>query len=312
MQYMKKPLRSTKGAGCESIMQRVRDSRQSYLFVAPYMILFFIFTVLPVLFAVAFSFTSFNVLESPEWVGADNYFRLFFKDSVFLTGVKNTVFLAVILGPGGYIFSLLCAWFINELPPTPRALVTLIFYAPSISGNVYLIWSVMFSGDQYGYVNSLLTKIGLIQKPIQFLQDTKYIMPIVIIVSLWVSLGTGFLSLIAAFQGIDKSYYEAGAIDGIRNRYQELWFITLPLIRPQMLFSAVMSITSAFNVGTVITALCGYPTTDYAGHTIMNHLTDYGLERFEMGYACAVAVVLFCMMVGANLLAKHMIAKVGE
>ena len=309
---MKKPLRPTKGTGCESIMQRVRNSRQSYLFVAPYMILFFIFTVLPVLFAVAFSFTSFNVLESPEWVGADNYFRLFFKDSVFLTGVKNTVFLAVILGPGGYIFSLLCAWFINELPPKPRALVTLVFYAPSISGNVYLIWSVMFSGDQYGYVNSLLTKIGLIQKPIQFLQDTKYIMPIVIIVSLWVSLGTGFLSLIAAFQGIDKSYYEAGAIDGIRNRYQELWFITLPLIRPQMLFSAVMSITSAFNVGTVITALCGYPTTDYAGHTIMNHLTDYGLERFEMGYACAVAVVLFCMMVGANLLAKHMIAKVGE
>lgn len=309
---MKKPLRPTKGTGCESIMQRVRNSRQSYLFVAPYMILFFIFTVLPVLFAVAFSFTSFNVLESPEWVGADNYFRLFFKDSVFLTGVKNTVFLAVILGPGGYIFSLLCAWFINELPPKPRALVTLVFYAPSISGNVYLIWSVMFSGDQYGYVNSLLTKIGLIQKPIQFLQDTKYIMPIVIIVSLWVSLGTGFLSLIAAFQGIDKSYYEAGAIDGIKNRYQELWFITLPLIRPQMLFSAVMSITSAFNVGTVITALCGYPTTDYAGHTIMNHLTDYGLERFEMGYACAVAVVLFCMMVGANLLAKHMIAKVGE
>lgn len=309
---MKKPLRSAKGAGCESIMQRVWNSRQSYLFVAPYMILFFIFTVLPVLFAVAYSFTSFNILESPEWVGVDNYFHLFFKDSVFLTGVKNTVFLAVILGPGGYIFSLLCAWFINELPPTPRALVTLIFYAPSISGNVYLIWSVMFSGDQYGYVNSLLTKIGLIQKPIQFLQDTKYIIPIVIIVSLWVSLGTGFLSLIAAFQGIDKSYYEAGAIDGIKNRYQELWFITLPLIRPQMLFSAVMSITSAFNVGTVITALCGYPTTDYAGHTIMNHLTDYGLERFEMGYACAVAVVLFCMMVGANLLAKHMIAKVGE
>ena len=170
----------------------------------------------------------------------------------------------------------------------------------------------MFSGDQYGYVNSLLTKMGIIQKPIQFLQDTKYILPIVIIVSLWISLGTGFLSLIAAFQGIDKTYYEAGSIDGIRNRWQELWFITLPLIRPQMLFSAVMSITSAFNVGAVITALCGYPTTDYAGHTIMNHLTDYGLERFEMGYASSIAVVLFCMMIGANLLAKHMIAKVGE
>ncbi len=296
----------------EGIGRRVWENRKSYLFVAPYMILFFIFTVLPVLIAVGLSFTSFNVLENPEWTGMGNYFRLFFQDSVFLTGVKNTLVLALILGPGGYLFSLACAWFINELSPKIRALVTLVFYAPSISGNVYLIWSVMFSGDEYGYVNSLLTKMGLIQKPIQFLQDPQYILPIVIIVSLWVSLGTGFLSLIAAFQGIDRSYYEAGAIDGIRNRWQELWFITLPLIRPQMLFSAVMSITSAFNVGAVVTTLCGYPTTDYAAHTIMNHLTDYGLERFEMGYACAIAVVLFCMMVGANLLAKHMIGKVGE
>lgn len=309
---MVKPLKREKPLNKEGVLKRAWSSRKSYLFVAPYMILFFIFTVLPVLFAIALSFTSFNVLEDPEWIGMGNYFRLFFEDSVFLIGVKNTLFLAVILGPCGYIFSLVCAWFINELSPKPRALVTLVFYAPSISGNVYLIWSVMFSGDQYGYVNSLLTKMGIIQKPIQFLQDTKYILPIVIIVSLWISLGTGFLSLIAAFQGIDKTYYEAGSIDGIRNRWQELWFITLPLIRPQMLFSAVMSITSAFNVGAVITALCGYPTTDYAGHTIMNHLTDYGLERFEMGYASSIAVVLFCMMIGANLLAKHMIAKVGE
>lgn len=294
------------------VWRRVCKSRKSYLFVAPYMILFFIFTILPVLTAVVLSFTSFNVLENPLWIGMDNYIRLFFKDSVFLKGVKNTVFLAVILGPGGYLFSLMCAWFINELPSKPRALVTLIFYAPSISGNVYLIWSVMFSGDEYGYINSVLTKIGLIQKPIQFLQDTRYIIPIVVLVSLWLSLGTGFLSLIAAFQGIDKTYYEAGAIDGIKNRWQELWFITLPLIRPQMLFSAVMSITSAFNVGAVTTALCGYPTTDYSAHTIMNHLTDYGLERFEMGYACSIAVVLFAMMVGANLLAKRMINKIGE
>lgn len=295
-----------------NVWQRAWKSRKSYLFVAPYMLLFFIFTVFPVLIAIALSFTSFNILQSPTWAGMSNYLRLLFQDSVFLKGVKNTLFLALILGPGGYLFSLVCAWFINELSPKLRALVTLVFYAPSISGNIYLIWSVMFSGDEYGYVNSLLTKIGLIQKPIQFLQDTRYILPIVIIVSLWVSLGTGFLSLIAAFQGIDKSYYEAGAIDGIRNRWQELWFITLPLIRPQMLFSAVMSITSAFNVGTVITALCGYPTTDYAAHTIMNHLTDYGLERFEMGYACSIAVMLFGMMVGANLLAKHMIGKIGE
>ena len=248
----------------------------------------------------------------PRFVGLDNYVRLFFKDSLFLKGLQNTIVLAIILGPGGYILSIVAAWFINELTPRMRALVTLIFYAPSISGNVYLIWSVLFSGDDYGYANSLLTKLGLIQQPIQWLNNPRYILPIVIVVSLWISLGTGFLSMIAGFQGIDKSYYEAGAIDGIRNRWQELWFITLPMIRPQMVFSAVMSITGSFSVGPLITAMCGYPTTDNAAHTIMNHLTDYGSTRFEMGYASAIAVVLFAMMVGANILAKHMISKVGE
>ncbi len=298
--------------GLKYTWRRMCKSRISYAFILPYVLLFFVFTVLPVLISVVLSFTSFNILEAPEFVGLDNYVRLFFKDSVFLKGLQNTIILAVVLGPGGYILSIVCAWFINELTPKLRALVTLVFYAPSISGNVYLIWSVMFSGDDYGYINSLLTKLGLIQQPVQWLQDTRYILPIVIVVSLWISLGTGFLSMIAAFQGVDKSYYEAGAIDGIRNRWQELWFITLPMMRPQMVFSAVMSITGAFGVGPLITSLCGYPTTDYAAHTVMNHLTDYGSIRFEMGYASAIAVVLFVLMVGANLLAKRLISHVGE
>jgi multiple sugar transport system permease protein len=220
--------------------------------------------------------------------------------------------LAAILGPGGYLLSLICAWFINELTPKLRAIVTLVFYAPSISGNIYLIWLVLFSGDDYGYVNSFLTRMGLIHQPVQWMQNSSYVMPIIIIVSLWLSLGTGFLSLIAAFQGIDKSYYEAGSVDGIKNRWQELWFITLPMMKPQLMFSAVISITSSFGVGPIISALCGYPTTDYSGHTVMNHLTDYGTIRFEMGYASAIAVFLFFMMVGTNLLIKHFLSKVGE
>ena len=295
-----------------SLAKRMKASKVSYLFIAPYLVLFLVFTVLPVIVALFLSFTSFNVLEPPEFVGLENYTRLLFNDSTFLKGVQNTLVLSVILGPGSYILCMVFAWFINELTPKIRAFVTLIFYAPSISGNVYLIWQVMFSGDDYGYINSMLTKIGLIQKPIQFLQDPAYIMGIVILVSLWVSIGTSFLSFIAGFQGIDKTYYEAGAIDGVRNRWQELWFITLPMIKPQMMISAVMSITGAFNVGAVITALCGYPTVDYAAHTIMNHLTDYGTIRFEMGYASAIATLLFLMMIGANLLAQRLISKVGE
>ncbi len=295
-----------------TLWQRMCRSKISYLYIAPYMTLFIIFTVLPVVISIFLSFTSFNVLEMPKFTGFENYSRLFFKDSVFITGIKNTIVFAAILGPGGYILSLMCAWFINELSPKIRAIVTLIFYAPSISGNAYLIWTIAFSGDDYGYVNSLLTRLGLITESIQFFTNPKYIVPVIIIISLWTSLGTGFLSMIAAFQGIDKAYYEASAIDGIKNRWQELWYITMPMMKPQMMFSAVMSITSSFNIGAMITAVCGYPTTDYSAHTIMNHLTDYGTTRFEMGYASAIAVILFLLMVGSNTLAKKFLSTIGE
>ena len=295
-----------------STWQRMKRSKISYLYIAPYMLLFFTFTVLPVLIAIFLSFTSFNVLEMPKFIGFDNYTRLFLKDSVFIKGVKNTIVLALFIGPGGYIMSLISAWFINELTPKVRALLTLVFYAPSISGNAYLIWSVAFSGDDYGYINSMLTRLGYITEPIQFFQNKDYIIPLIILISLWNSFGTGFLSMIAAFQGVDRTYYEAGALDGIKNRWQELWFITMPMMKPQMMFSAVMSITGAFNVGAIVTAFCGYPSTDYAAHTIMNHLEDYGSTRFEMGYASAIAVFLFVMMVGANSLFKKFLNSVGK
>ena len=290
----------------------VIKGKMGYVFSLPYLLVFFTFTVLPVLISIISSFTSFNVLEWPEFIGFDNYTRLFFQDNIFIIGLKNTIVFSVILGPGGFLLSLICAWFINELVPAVRAIVTLVFYAPSISGNAYLIWSVVFSGDDYGYINSLLTNMGFIAEPIQFFTNTKYIFTVIVIVSLWTSLGTGFLSLIASFQGIDKSYYEASAIDGIGNRWQELWYITMPLLRPQMMFSSLMSITSSFSIGPMITALCGYPTTDYAAHTVMNHLTDYGAIRFEMGYASAIAVTLFFMMITSNKIMQKFLSGVGE
>ena len=297
----------------ENLLQAMNKGKAGYLFILPYVLIFFTFTVLPVIISMVFSFTSFNILEWPKFVGFENYSRLFFSDSVFVTGVKNTIVFAVILGPGGFLLSLVCAWFINELSlPIIRSFVTLIFYAPSISGNAYLIWSIFFSGEDYGYAKSLLTCLGIITEPIQFFANPDYMIWVIIIISLWTSLGTGFLSLIAAFQGIDRTYYEAGSIDGIKNRWQELWYITMPLLRPQMMFSSLMSITSSFSIGPAITALCGYPTTDYAAHTIMNHLTDYGSTRFEMGYASAIAVVLFFMMIGFNKIMQKFLAGVGD
>lgn len=290
----------------------IRKHKVAYLMVAPFFILFLMFYVLPVVLSVVLSFTVFNMLEFPEFVFFDNYIRLLFDDEVFITAIKNTLIFAVITGPASYLLSLFFAWFINELRPKIRAFLTLVFYAPSISGAVYLIWAVFFSSDQYGFVNAYLIKFGIINEPVLWFQNTDTIFPLIIVVALWTSLGTSFLTFIAGFQVVNKDLYEAGAIDGIKNRWQELWYITLPSMRPQMMLSAILAITGAFGFGGVITALVGFPSPDYCVHTIMHHLDDYGGARYEMGYASAIAAILFFMMIGCNLLITRMLRKVGS
>ncbi len=262
--------------------------------------------------AFVLSFTYYNILEPPKWIGWDNYANLFIKDEIFLIAVKNTILFAVITGPLSYIACFLLAWLINELSPKVRAVVTLLFYAPSLSGNAYLIWKIAFSGDSFGYINAFLLKWGFILKPVQWLTDPKYMLAVLMLVQLWLSLGTAFLAFIAGLQSMDRTLIEAGAIDGIKNRWQELWFITLPSMRPQLMFGAVMQITGSFAVADIATQLVGFPSPQYAAHTIVNHLIDYGTLRFEMGYACAIATVLFIIMLGANQLVQKLLKKVGD
>ncbi len=309
---VKKPVSRTEMTKWQWTLKEIKRNRTAYLMVAPFMILFFIFTVLPVGMSVILSFTRFNLLEMPEFIFVDKYIRLFLDDDIFLIACQNTLVFAAITGPVSYFMSLLIAWFINELSPKIRAVVTLIFYAPSISGSVYLIWTVLFSGDSYGYVNAWLMELGFITSPILWFSNAEYVMGLCIVVALWTSLGTSFLSFIAGLQGVDKSLYEAAAVDGIKNRWQELWYVTLPTMRPQLMFGAVMSITQSFGFGTVVTALAGFPSVDYAAHTIMHHLEDYGGQRFEVGYSSAIAVILFAIMVGANLVIKKLLSKVGD
>ena len=274
--------------------------------------LFSLFTILPVGISIVLSFTDYNVFQTPNFVFLRNYLDLLFSDDEFLIAIKNTLIIAVITGPVGYFASLFVAWFINDLNPKIRPLMVLLFYAPSISGGVYMIWQIMFSGDAYGYANSLLLYFNIIDEPIQWFTDPAYMLPLVILVVIWMSLGAGFLSFVAGLRGIDRSYYEVGYIEGIRNRWQELWYITLPSMKPQLMFGAVMSITQSFSVGDITSALCGFPSTDYAAHTIINHLTDYGSTKFEMGYASAIATILFAVMVGTNKLIQRVLSGVGK
>ena len=292
-------------------LKEIRQNWVAYLMVAPYMILFTLFTVVPVVLSIVISFTDFNMLEFPNIVWLKNYVTLFFDDDIFLIAIKNTFIFACIVGPASYIMSYLVAWFINELPPKIRALVTLVFYAPSISGQVYLIWGTLFSSDSYGWANATLMKLGIIETEINWFKDEKYVMPLCIVVSLWPSLGTSFLSFIAGLQGIDRALFEAGAVDGVKNRWQELYYITLPSMKPQLMFGAIMSITGAFGLGGIVDALAGFPSVNYCAHTIMHHLNDYGGMRYEIGYSSAIAVILFLMMIGANMLVKRLLSKIG-
>ena len=270
----------------------------SYFLLSFWLILFLVFTVIPIAISVVMSFTDFDMVRLPRFVGLQNYTTLFLDDDIFIKSLGNTLFYALVTGPAGYLLSFLVAWLLSETSRGVRAVLMLIFYAPTLAGNVYMVWTYIFSGDSYGMLNCLLLRLGLIADPIQWLNDPAYNSIVVIVVILWMSMGAGFLSFVAGFQQLNVSLFEAGAIDGVRNRWQELWHITLPQMVPQLLIGAVLSISSAFAVGYQNALLTGNPSTDYSTHTVLLHMTDYGYTRFEMGYACAVAVVLFVLMVG--------------
>ena len=308
----KRPTKRSEMSKFQWTWKEMKKNKTAYFMLAPFFLLFIIFTVLPVVLSIILSLTDFNMLQLPSWKGVTNYTRLFLEDEIFMLACQNTLIFAAVTGPVSYLLSLLIAWFINELPPKIRAVVTLIFYAPSISGQVYLIWKTLFSSDSYGWANATLMDLGILNKPILWFEDAKYVMGLCIVVALWTSLGTSFLAFIAGLQTIDRSMYEAAAVDGIKNRWQELWYITLPTMRPQLMFGAVLAITNSFGFGAVVDALCGFPSVDYAAHTIMHHLSDYGGARYEIGYASAIAVILFIIMFSSNILIKKALSKVGE
>ena len=292
-----------------SAWEQIRQSRDSYLLIAPFMLLFVFLTVIPILSAVGLSFTSFNMLETPRFVGWQNYQRMLLGDPIFYTVVKNTLLFAFLTGPISYVLSFLFAWLINETGRLLRTILTAVFYMPVLAGNIYFVWAFLLSGDSYGVINGLLLQLNLIQEPIGWLVDQNYIMGSLMVVQLWMSLGTGFLAFIAGFQSMDRSLFEAGAIGGIHNRWQELWYITLPSMSSQLLFSAVMQIGASFGVSTVITTLVGFPTSQYSAVTVVTYIMDVGTTRFEMGYACTIAVFLFVLMFLSNFVISSLLRK---
>ena len=289
-----------------------KSKLRPYLFLAPYYLVFFIFVVVPVLVAIVLSFTHFDTIQFPSFAGLSNYVNLLLQDETFMKFVlPNTIVFSVIVGPGGYLLSFFLAWSLSQISKGPRTVLALILYSPSMTAGTTMavIWRVLFSGDQMGLLNSFLMQIGAITEPILFLQSKKFLMPVMIIVALWSSMGVGFLAMLAGLLNVDKSLYEAATIDGMRNRFQEVFYITIPSMKPQMLFGAIMAIVNTFQQGAIGVQLSGSnPTPRYAGQLMLNHIQDYGFIRYEMGYASAVSVVLLLIIwifsKGANKLFK--------
>lgn len=278
------------------IIKTFKKRWQLYALLLPFLILFFLMTVLPVISSIFLSFTDFDMVSLPSFSGLKNYIRMFLEDDIFPKVLKNTILLAILTGPAGFLLSFVLAWLINEFKPMMRTVFSFLFYAPSLAGGIF-VWQTIFSSDAYGYFNSILLSTGLINEPVAWLSSTKFIVPIVVIVQIWQSLGVSFLANLSGLQNVNNELFEAGAIDGIRNRWQELWYITLPGMKSMLLFSAVMQIAGAFSISGIIQQLAGYPTVNYAADTIVSYLSDVGNIKYEMGYASTLSVMLFIMMI---------------
>lgn len=295
-----------------SKIKKLKQNFGFHVLWLPFLILFFVFTILPIISSVALSFTDFDAVSTPKFVGLENYFRMFTSDEVLPVALKNTVLFAIFIGPFGFALSFFLAWIINEFGKSARSILSFLFYSPALVGNAYYIWQIMFSGDSYGYANSLLMSFGIITEPIQWFRNEQYVFIIIVLIQLWLSMGVSFLANIAGLQNIDDELYEAGAIDGIKTRWHELWYITLPSMKSILLFGIVMQIQSAFSVSAIPMALAGYPSVNHSVDTILSHLQDVGAERFEMGYASAISVVLFALIIITKQILTKFVNSVGR
>ncbi|GGF27274.1 ABC transporter permease [Halobacillus andaensis] len=290
-----------------------REHLSTSIFLAPYLLLFSMFIIIPVAIAVGLSFTYFNTIEFPSFIGLANYVNIITQDNTFMQYVlPNTLIFSLIVGPGGYILAFLLAWMLAQISKGPRTILALILFSPSMTAGVAMgvVWKIIFSGDQTGYLNNLLISMGFITEPIQFLQSPQYLMVIMILVTLWGSMGVGFLAMLSGVLNIDKEIYEAAYIDGIRNRFQEIIYITIPSMKPQMLFGAVMAVVTTFQAGAIGVELSGQnPTPQNAGQLIVNHLEDFGFIRYEMGYAAALSVLLLLFIYGFSRVAMKLFAE---
>lgn len=282
--------------GSKSLLKRrQKEYLEGTLFVLPFLLLFLIFVIFPVVISIALSFTDYSIIQDPVFVGIENYKQLFLDDDVFQICTRNTLIFAFVTGPIGLVCSFLLAWVINQM--ACRNLFAVAFYAPSITSGIAMstVWLYIFSPNRYGLINNFLINLGILDTPVLWNQDSRYLLGVTILIQIWMSMGNGFLVFLAGLQNINREYYEAAAVDGVSSKLQQLVYITLPQMKPQLLFGCINAVASCFASFDISAGFAGIPSPNYATDTIVSHLYDFAFIRFEMGYASAIAVVLFTL-----------------
>ena len=281
--------------------------RTSYAMMTPFFIGFFLFTILPVLAAFALSLTYYDILQAPQWVGLANFKTMFLYDNVFIIAVKNTLIYGIITGPVGLLLSFFFAWIINRVRVTWRVPLTLALYAPSLQSGITvgLIAGYFLATDQYGLFNYVLMRYGIVHQPITWLSNPHLIMPTLVGITLWMSMGTGFLIFLSGLQTVKPELYEAARVDGVQNAWQELFYITLPQMKPFLLMNGILAVVASFGGSGLLGLAGGVNSPDYAALSIADYAADYASTRFMMGYAAALAVIMFVWSYGLGRLLQN-------
>jgi len=270
------------------------------LFVlVPTFIWFLIFFIIPFISVFIYSFTNAHMAYSTfKFVGFDQYIKAFTKDATFLISFKNTIIAALIIVPSTITLSILLAAGLNALSAKTRQAFTFIFFLPSVISSVAisLVWDWLYS-KSYGLFNAILNVLGLPGQP--FLTSTSQALVSLCIIQIWAIFGYYAVILLAAMRGVDKSLYEAADIDGA-GAVVKFLRITLPLIKNNILFVAIMSTTVAFMFFTPVKILTdGTPGTSTM--VILLHILNKGIKNSDIGYASAMSMVLMLVILSFSL-----------
>ncbi|OGW84808.1 MAG: hypothetical protein A2987_02520 [Omnitrophica bacterium RIFCSPLOWO2_01_FULL_45_10] len=282
----------------KTLFARLNEHKWSYFFIAPAVLLFVVFIVGPLIASFYWSFTEYNGIHPPKWVGLANYKTIFFDDPRFWKAIKNTVIYTLGVIPPGVVLSLLLAIAVDQQIKF-KNFFRIIYFIPSVTSVIALsvIWKWLFAGEKYGLINYFLLSLGL--KPIDWLMSPVWTLPAIMIMSIWAGIGYNMILFLAGLQTIPSTVYEAADIDGA-NVLEKFWHITLPLLKPTMVFVVIMGFIASFQVFERIYIMTesefGIGGVLDSALTLVAYLYDMGFRKFQMGYASALGYVVFIVI----------------